>query len=92
MAIEGYIKHKNMICLSYLVSNRNLFEKYNAGFIARCHDDVFLALHNYLNTGSLGRYDQEGCSRLIDEIILAGGKSSEVPSKYLEFLNSNEYS
>lgn len=88
VAIEGYLKGKVMICLAYLSGNLNLYEKYNAGCIARCRDDVVKALHA-LSTGKDLEYSQSGQVKFIKEIVEAGGSS--VPKNYLEFMSMHEF-
>ena len=91
VAIEGYMKNKTMICLKYLVSNKNIYDKYDAGLIARCRDDFFLGINQLLNLGKVENYNYNGANLLIRDIVYCGNAQNNIPEKYLDFLVSNEF-
>jgi hypothetical protein len=71
-ALEGYAKGKTMACIPFVSSNLNLYEHYEAGFIARCRDDMVLFLHQYAQTGVAAPYSHAGIDRLMREVVQAG--------------------
>lgn len=89
VAIEGYIKGKCMICLSYMVCNRNLYAKYDAGYVAGCRDDLLSWLIKFSKDKEAIPYNQEGIEQFLKSCILPQGQS--VPDRYLEFMLNNEY-
>lgn len=88
IAIEGYIKNKTMVCLSYLSGNRNLYELYDAGFIVRCRDDLHEFLELYKYYAKLATFNRIGIQKLIDRVIVPGG--DKVINNYLEFMREYE--
>jgi hypothetical protein len=88
VAIEGYLKGKTMVCLAYIVGNRNLYEKFDAGYIAHCRDDLVAFLVKYKTDKKSLPYNEEGISRFIGSVIVPGGES--VPQNYLDFMERNE--
>ena len=91
VAIEGYIKDKTMVCLKYIVGNKNLYAKYDAGYIAYCRDDLVSFLLHYRKDGSPPCYNNEGKKRFLDEIVLAKPSERSVPEHYLEFMREYEW-
>ena len=88
IAIEGYIKKKTMVCLSYICGNINLFKHYNAGYIANCRDDLHEFLEKYKQQGKDGiNYDLKGIDNLLDNIVPGGDK---VIKNYLQFIAKSE--
>lgn len=90
IAIEGYIKNKTMICLSYIVGNKNLYEKYDAGYVARCRDELVEALIILKNEESKLPYNQNGVEQFLNEIIWAKDTMTTVPNLYLKFMKKYE--
>jgi len=88
IAVEGYIKNKTMVCLSYLACNRNLYEKFNAGYIARCRDDLLEFLIKYNGQRDSINYNSEGGSSLVNDVVVPG--ADEVIVNYLYFMLENE--
>lgn len=88
VAIEGYVKNKVMVCLSYVSGNRNLYELHDAGFIVRCRDDLHEFLHLYYKSKNKLRYNNEGVEKLLDRTILPGG--DKVVNNYLTYMRENE--
>lgn len=88
VAIEGYIKSKTMVCLSYLCCNTSLYALYDAGFMVHCRDDLHKFLALYVNRRSEIRYNKEGAVKLLDEAIIPGG--DKVIQNYLNFMAENE--
>ena len=91
VAMEGYLKKKIMVCLNYMSTNRNLYARFNAGFIANCRDDLFLFLNQYSSTHKLRKYNYSGCEDLINHVVYKGSKSISIPQLYLDFIESNEF-
>ncbi|MEJ2092161.1 MAG: hypothetical protein P8X65_08205 [Syntrophobacterales bacterium] len=91
VAIEGYFKDKTMVCLKYIVGNKNLYAKYDAGYIAHCRDDLVNFLLHYRKDGSVPGYNNEGKKRFLDEIVLAKPSKKSVPERYLEFMREYEW-
>ena len=91
VAIEGYIRGKIMICLKYLVSNLNLYAKYDAGLVANCRDDLFLCLCDYIKSGQVKNYNFKGCNEFIRDIVYRGDFNNDIPKKYLDFIRSSEF-
>lgn len=88
VAIEGYIKKKTMVCLNYVSGNKNLYELVDAGFVAKCRDDLHEFLEIYKTNKASLPYNAEGIRKLLDEIIIPSG--DEVISNYLQFMLENE--
>jgi len=91
VAIEGYIKNKTMVCLKYIVGNKNLYAKYDAGYIAHCRDDLVSFLLHYRKDDSVPGYNNEGKKRFLDEIVFAKPSDKSVPEHYLEFMREYEW-
>jgi hypothetical protein len=90
VALEGFLGGKFMVCLSYVVGNRNIYDQLNAGYVARCRDDLLLFLAKYpLRASELG-YDQEGIDQLLEEVGVLRGGGQGVPERYLRFMESHE--
>ena len=91
IAIEGYLKQKTMICLSYIVGNKNLYVDFDAGYIAKCRDDLFFFLSIYRKTRNKLKlnYNVEGAKNLMRNVIVPNGKAT--PKAYLDFMKENEF-
>lgn len=85
-AIEGYQRDRFMVCLAYLSSNTNLYEVYDAGFVARCRDDLLEFLVRFGTERSSLRYNREGAQRFIDEVVENRSSGRTVPEAYVGFL------
>lgn len=85
-AIEGYQRDRFMVCLSYLSSNMNLYERYDAGYVARCRDDLLEFLVRFSNDRANLRYNREGAQRFVDEVVENRASGRSVPQAYVEFL------
>lgn len=88
VAIEGYIKNKKMVCLSYVSCNKNLYELFDAGIVVKCRDDLHEFLQLYSHSKDLLRYNHEGVKQLLDSTILPGGDN--VIGNYLSYMRDNE--
>lgn len=51
-ALDGYMRGKEMLQLSYLHGNQTSLEKYGVGVAAQCRDDVHLRMQRFVQTGS----------------------------------------
>lgn len=91
VAIEGYIKDKTMVCLKYIVGNKNLYAKYDAGYIAYCRDDFVSFLLHYRKDGNIPGYNNEGKKSFLNEIVFAKPSDKSVPEHYLEFMREYEW-
>jgi len=92
VAIEGYIKEKAMVCLRYIVSNKNLYARYDAGYVAHCRDDLISFLLYYRNRHTVPpSYNNEGKQRFLDDIVWAKHKEKSVADLYLDFMRENEW-
>lgn len=91
IAIEGYIKEKTMVCLSYIVGNKNLYVDYNAGYIAKCRDDFLFFLLNFPRYPKLELpgYNKSGVRNLLEKNILRDG--GNIVNNYLKFMKINEF-
>lgn len=87
VALEGYLKNKIMLCMSYLSINKNLYAKYDAGFIARCRDDLYRFILGYQSGKIEQVYNYKGAEKLI-KCISSDGESI---NNYLEFMKKNEF-
>lgn len=88
IAIEGYIKNKTMVCLSYVCGNRNLYELYDAGYVARCRDDLHEFMELYRKDVRSIHYNTLGIKKLLNEAIIPG--ENKVIKNYLTFMKENE--
>lgn len=88
VAVEGYIKNKTMVCLSYIVGNRNLYETFDAGFVARCRDDLHEFLELYKEDKSKIKYNYSGIQNLLRDVIVPG--NDRVIDNYLDFMQEFE--
>lgn len=88
VAYEGYVRNKTMICLSYIVGNRNVYEDYNAGYIAKCRDDLFLILKEYIETKKIKDYNYDGVKKLISDNM--GINFGQVLKKHLNYFMDSE--
>lgn len=88
-AMEGYMKEKFMVCLSYITSNRNLYSEFDAGYVAKCRDD-FLRFLFLFNRKEKIPYNDKGRKHFIHQIILADSLNMTVPKKYLQFMRDFE--
>jgi hypothetical protein len=91
VAIEGYIKDKTMVCLKYIVGNKNLYAKYDAGYVAHCRDDLVSFFLHYRKDGRVPGYNNEGKKCFLDDIVLAKPSEKSVPERYLEFMRKYEW-
>ena len=90
MALEGYVKGKTMICLDYMASNKNLYATYSAGHVASCRDDLLKIVLHYARGRGEMTYHQEGCDKLIQDVVYAGDHNNHIPSRYLAFMAAHE--
>lgn len=90
VALEGYVKGKTMICLDYMASNKNLYATYSAGHVASCRDDLLKILLHYARGRGEMTYHQEGCDKLIQDVVYAGDHNNHIPSRYLAFMAAHE--
>lgn len=90
IAIEGYIKNKTMVCLKYVCGNKNLYDKYDAGYVARCRDDLHEFLEIYRKKRTPPRYNKEGICKLLEGDIIPGG--DKVIDNYISFMSASELS
>ena len=90
MALEGYVKGKTMICLDYMASNKNLYATYSAGHVASCRDDLLKIVLHYAREQGEMTYHQEGCDKLIQDVVYAGDHNNHIPSRYLAFMAAHE--
>lgn len=91
IAIEGYIKNKTMICLPYIVGNKNLYDKYDAGYVARCRDELVQALIVLSDNTMKLNDNKSGTQQFLDEIIWAKETGLSVPELYLQFMKKYEF-
>ena len=89
VGLEALIKGKTMLYLGYVNANLSLYEKFRAGWVLRCRDDLALALRKLERDRRTREYQQADVDRLIQEVVLAGD-SKPVPTRYLDFLRANE--
>lgn len=54
-ALEGYIRSKEMLQLSYLHGNQTVLEKNGLGHMAKCRDDVHIFMKNFIKNGSFSK-------------------------------------
>lgn len=87
VAIEGYLKNKMMVCLAYVVGNLNLFSQFDAGYIARCRDDLYVFLHKYRTHPENIKYNNEGIDRLKNYFI---PRERNIAAGYLNFMAQYE--
>lgn len=52
-ALDGYMRGKVMLQLSYLHGNQTSLEKHGVGLAAKCRDDVHLRMQRLIETGSI---------------------------------------
>jgi hypothetical protein len=90
-ALEGYTKGKMMFCIPFVSSNLNLYEYYQAGYIARCRDDLVLVLSEYARTGVAEPYNHDGIRRMLREVVQAGQSNWQDHIEFvLRYLQDNE--
>lgn len=89
IAIEGYIKNKIMVCLSYISCNKNLFDLFDAGYIVRCRDDLHEFLEKFKKDKNKIIYNYKGSEKLVNEVIIPN--DNKVINNYLEFMKENEF-
>lgn len=88
-AMEGYMKDKFMVCLRYITSNRNLYSEFDAGYVAKCRDDLMRFLLLFHRKERIP-YNNKGKNHFIHKIILADDLNISVPKKYLQFMRDFE--
>lgn len=89
IAIEGFIKNKTMVCLSYIGGNKNLYDLFNAGYNVKCRDDLHEFLENYKKDKNCIKYNISGIQKLLNEIIIPD--DNKVINNYLSFMEANEF-
>jgi hypothetical protein len=89
-AIEGLVKGKHMVCLSYVASNKNLFAEFGAGYVAKCRDDLLLFLVELAKGGAQLPYSHEGARNFLRTIVWNDHGAGSVPQGYLQFMRENE--
>lgn len=85
-AVEGYVRGKFMVCLSYLSCNDNLYAKFDAGYVAHTRDDLLEVLVRFPSERHLLKYNVDGVRRFLDEVVECGSSGQTVPERYVEFL------